>query len=171
MKQETTQMIEALVHNYAFDRASYEKLPTINFVYPDYTADGNTEAFRFSEELERELNDRANVVREGLDGKTLAWTSDEETMLEVDKIAPRFGLDELISGKINSIYSRYRPFLYVGQDDEEFVAYVVKPLVTAEMAWFELTPEETRALHELLTAKAEERPHRGIIQKLFGRKI
>jgi len=164
-------MLEALVQNYGFKKTSYEKLPTIDFLYPDYTANGNSEDFRFFPKLRSELRERSKIVRENLAGKSLVWTLDEQTMLEVDKIVPRLGLDDQISGKINSIYS-YSPFLFVGQNEKDFAAYVVKPVIDASMAWFELTNEEQDKVYALLAKKAADKPYRSFIQRLFlgGRK-
>jgi hypothetical protein len=160
-------MLEALVQNYNFKMEKKGKLPTIDFVYPNFTADGNTEEFRFSYSLEQQLRDRAHLVREGLEGRRVAYTLDETTLLEVGKVAPRLGLEEQISGKINSIYS-YAPLLFIGVSQNDFKAYVVKPLVDASMAWFELTEEETAKVKNLLEKKAEEKPYKTLIQRIFG---
>ena len=166
--QTKSKMLEALVQNYGFKKAEYAKLPTIDFVYPDFTADGNTESFRFSQSLRAELRSRANIVRENLAGKNLAWTLEEPIMLEVGKVAPRLGIEDQITGKINSIYS-YNPLLFTGEYGNEFAAYVVKPVVDASMAWFELTKEEQTELKEILEKKAQMRPYKNLFQKLFSR--
>jgi len=171
MKNET---IDALVQSYDFKKVEKGKLPTIDFVYPEKTADGNTEAFRFYPELRAELAEREGVVREGLKGKDVIRTWDDEVLLEVGKIAPRLGLEEQITGKINSIYA-YAPLLFVGYKGEEFACYVVKPVIDHSMAWFELTKEEKKGVEEMLVKKAKEKPYQPgrlekVIKMLFGKK-
>jgi len=161
-------MLEALVQNYHFKIAKPERLPTIDYVFPDYTADGNTEVFRFDAGLRRELSDRADIVRRNLAGKTIAYTLDESILLEVGEIAPRLGLKEQISGEINSPYT-YVPLLFIGVSEENFVAYVVKPFIDANMVWFELTPDETQKIKENLEEKAAARPYRTLLQRIFGK--
>ena len=168
MTQQTqNKMLEALVQNYDFKKAKYETLPSVDFVYPNYTADGNSEEFRFSSNLRNELAKRSDVVREDLKGKNLVWTLNEKTMYEIAKIAPRLGLEEQMSGAINSIYS-YSPILFVGQNDSDFSTFIVKPLVNTSMAWFELTSKEKNEVRALLEKKAEARPYKTFFQRLFS---
>jgi len=166
-----THMLEALAQNYQFKIEKPGKLPSINYVYPDYTADGNTEAFRFDCDLRRELSDRAESVRQNLEGKKVAYTSDKSTLLEVGKIAPRLGLEEQISREINSVYSSYAPLLFIGVDESNFTAYIVKPIIDTSMAWFELTQDETQSVRNMLREKAEAKPYakpdRTWLQRIF----
>jgi hypothetical protein len=160
--------LKALVQNYDFKKAEHNKLPTIDFLYPDYTADGNTEAYRFSSTLRAELAERTPLVREAFQGKDLAWTYNDATLQEIDSIAPRLGIDEIISGRINSIYSIGAPILFVGASDSSFQAYVVKPIVDGHMAWFEFTSQEKCGVSDLLARKAAEKPYRTWTQRVFG---
>ncbi|MBM3232820.1 hypothetical protein FJZ18_01490 [Candidatus Pacearchaeota archaeon] len=162
--------IDALVQNYRFKRITNRwKLPSVDFVYPSYTADGNSEAFRLSPELRTGLAARAEVVWDGLEDRDTCWTSDEKVLLEVGKVAPRLGIEEQITRKINSVYS-YSPLLFAGFGQNEVNAYVVKPIVNGEMAWFELTPDETGKVGGMLERMAQERPYRNIIQRVMGKK-
>ncbi len=167
---ETNKVLSSLIQNYSFRRAKESRLPSIDYVYPDFTADGNTEAFRFSENLRAELSQRNNVVRQGLHGRDLTWTTNENVLLEVGKIAPRIGLEEQITGKINSIYS-YAPILFLGFSNEDVASYVVKPAITEEMAWFEFSAEEKENVAKLLERMANEKPYRNFLQRIFGGSI
>ena len=124
---------KALVQNCGFKKAKYEKLPTIDFAYPDYTTDGTTEAFRFDAGLRNELRDRATIVRDKLKDKTIIYTLDQPTLYEVEKIAPRLGMEE---DRTKNTLCPYAPLLFTGLDNEEFEAFVVKPLITNQMNWF-----------------------------------
>jgi hypothetical protein len=171
MKEKTnvnpqSKMLDALVQNYQFKLPKKGKLPTINYVYPDFTADGNTESFRFCSNLRSELSARADIVRNNLAEKRVAYTSSEQMLLEVDEIAPRLGLSDQIHGRINSIYS-YSPLLFVGVQNDDFSAYVVKPLIDASMAWFELTQDELHHVHNNLQHKVQLKPYRNFMQRLF----
>ena len=159
------EMIAALIQNYRFKRTIESRLPTIDFVYPDYTGNGNTEAFRFSETLRRELKERADIVREDLKDKSLLWTPNEAVLLEVGKYFPRLGLDEQISGKINSIYT-YSPILFVGFGENDFASYVVKPVVDKSMSWFELSAHE-KMIQELCLKEWLKKNHIGLLFKEF----
>lgn len=159
-------LTRALVQNYGFKETSLAKLPTIDYVYPDFTADGNTESFRFSEELRRELAAGATKVKQRLSDKSIVWTNNSETLIEVHPIAPRLGLEDQITRKINSIYS-YDPILFIGADND-FVAYVVKPVINADMAWFELTASETEGVKKMIEKMAAEKPYRTLFQKILG---
>jgi hypothetical protein len=163
----TTALLESLIQNYGFKKPEKGKLPTMDYVYPSYTADGNTEEFRFSEGLRRELGARAGIVKDSFKGKSIAYTFNESMMYEVAKIAPRLGLEEQLSGNMNSIYA-YPPLLFVGSNGKDFKAYVVKPVADYSMAWFELTDEEAKKVHENLEKKAEEKPYRSMVDKLLG---
>ena len=163
-------ILKSLVQNYNFKEVSSKRLPTINFVYPDFTADGNTEDFRFSSTLRRELREREYLVREALKDKSLVWTNNKSTLEEIDPIAPRLGIGDLISERINSVYSGYAPLLFVGANDKSFESYVVKPVVDGSMAWFELTPKERCSVENLLVQKAEARPYQTFIQRILGGK-
>jgi hypothetical protein len=160
------EIISALVQNYGFKHVLYEEMPTIDFVYPDYTADGNTEAFRFNHALRSNLLARAEIVRTQLRDSSIIRTFDINLLLEVGIIAPRLGLEEQITGKINGVYS-YAPLLFAGFSERAFNTYVVKPIIDASMAWFELTNDETNNTKELLIRKAQEKPYRNFIQRLF----
>jgi hypothetical protein len=162
-------ILAALVQNYRFKRTSNSKLPTIDCVYPSYTSDGNTEAFRFSSDLRGELKERESLVKESLAGKNIIWTTNREILLGAGKLAPRLGLEDQITGKINSIYS-YAPILFVGLDSEQFTSYVVKPVIDCSMAWFELTSKETLEVKDYLETKAREKPYRNLIQRIIGGK-
>jgi len=168
MAQKQDHILEALVQNYNFKREKPGKLPTIDYVYPDYTADGNTEAFRFDSGLKSELSDRAKLVRQSLADKQVTYTLDESILLEVGKIAPRLGLKEIIKGEINSVYSTYKPLLLIGVNEEDFAAYVIKPVIDGSMAWFELTKDEAQRVRDNLTEKVEAKPYRTLLQKIFG---
>ncbi|GEM_PF-1617458 len=158
-------LVQALLQNSGF-KAVKGNLPTIDFVYPAYTADGLSEAFRFSHTLLNELAEGKGRVVSTVAEKTVVWTAEESLLLQVDPIAPRLRLKEQISGKVNSIYS-YAPMLFVGVNDADFVAYVVKPIIDARMAWFELTPEETIGVRSILEKCAEANPYRSPLQR-FG---
>ncbi|MCD6464089.1 hypothetical protein J7L02_01020 [Candidatus Woesearchaeota archaeon] len=154
MAKDLYQLLESLVKEYGFKKVkNMSKLPTIDFVYPNTIQDGNTESFRFDDVLRMRLAKRSSIVKEQLAGKKIAYTSDEDLLLEVSNIIPRLGLKELINNEINSVYA-YKPLVFIAADEKEFVAYVVKPIVDYSMVWFELTPEETQALQQFLTEKA-----------------
>lgn len=161
-------VFKALLQNYGFRKPNV-RLPTINFVYPSFTANENIEEFKFSQTLERELREREYIVREDLRNKKVIWTANEDILLESGEIAPRLGIEEQINGKINSIYS-YSPLLFLGANENNFSAYVVKPLIDTSMAWFEFTDEERNNLRELFVKKAEERPYRSLIKRILRRK-
>ncbi|MDP3882162.1 MAG: hypothetical protein Q8Q31_04780 [Nanoarchaeota archaeon] len=161
------EMVKALVQNQGFKRTDFDKLPTIDFVYPDFTADGLTEEFRFERGLRRQLAERTDLVRDKLRNKEIVWTSDEKVLLEVHPITPRLRLEEQINGNVNTIYN-YAPMLFAGFDKSDFGVYVVKPIVNESMAWFELTTDEKIATYGLLMKKAEDRPYRTWTQRLFG---
>jgi hypothetical protein len=164
----STQLIKSLIQNYDFKKSKKGKIPTIDYVYPDYTSDGNTEAFRFSSSLRDELRERASIVISDLKGKEVLWTNNEPLLLEVGNIAPRLGLEEQIIGNLNSIYN-YAPLLFIGESSEQRSAYVVKPLINISMAWFELTSGEKGEVWAMLERKAEDKPYRNLMQKvLFG---
>ena len=167
IKMTQDKMLESLVHNYNFKAQKAGKLPTIDYVYPSYTADGNTEDFRFSESLRYELAERAQVVTDSFKGKKVVYTLDESVMLEVADIAPRLGLKEQIKGEINSIYS-YSPLLFIASDGKDFKAYVVKPVIDYSMAWFELTEDETKKVKENLEKKADKKPYKTLAQRVMG---
>jgi hypothetical protein len=164
-QENRTKMLKALIQNYGFKIMKNNKMPTINLVYPSYTADGNTEEFRFSESLCRELSARASIVKTDLSDKLIVWTNDEDTVIGLDKLIPRMRLEE--QTKINSIYS-YAPLLVVGAGDESLSAYIVKPIVDGRIAWFELTGEEKGKIEKHLSEKAEARPYRNLIQRIFS---
>jgi hypothetical protein len=169
MKQNKNQTIKSLAKNYSFKIEKPGKLPTIDYVYPDYIKDGNSEAFRFYEGLRKELSDRAEIVRTGLKDKDIAYTLSDSILLEVGEIAPRLGLKELIKNEINSIYSCYSPLLFVGINETDFAAYVVKVIPDGDMAWFELTKSETDNIKDNLIKKAEEKPYKTLLQKILGK--
>lgn len=163
-------LFKALIQNYGFKTVKADKLPTVDYVYPDYTADGNTENFRFSSNLRRELRERASVVTTNLHSKEfIAWTHSDAILNEVASIAPRLGIEEQLSGKINSIY--YNPILFIGANssDASISAYTVKPVIDGSMAWFEFAEQERLAVDANLRRKAEEKPYRGLFARLFDR--
>jgi hypothetical protein len=166
------EFIDALVQNYGFERKNLGNMPSVDFVYPNFTADGNTESFRFSTDLRTELQARANIVYTELDGKELIWTPRYETLFEVAEIAPRLGIREQLTEAINSVY--YEPFLFVGVGEKagqkDIRAYVVKPIVDFNMAWFELTDEEQKKTIGLLEKMAQNKPYKTLMQRLFGGK-
>lgn len=162
------EVLEALVRNYGFKKAEFQRLPTIDYAYPDYVANGNNEEFRFSPELRYELAQRKGEVTKDLENKSIVWTYDEGTLREIGNIAPRLGLKELIDGEINSIYSFAAPILFVGMEGEALTAYVVKAIPDNRMAWFELTPSEKEEVKNLIKQKAKEKPAKGLVQKLKG---
>jgi len=167
MKQKQNSMLESLAQNYNFNIERCGKLPTIDYVYPDYLKDGNTEQFRFSSTLRKELSDRAYIVRNDLKNKKVAYTLNEKILQEVGKIAPRLGIAEQLSGKYNTIY--HDPLLFVGLNESDFSAYIVKIVADGNGAWFELTPQEKQGIRENLNKKAEEKPYRTLLQRIFGR--
>jgi hypothetical protein len=167
MKQNKT--IKSLAKNYSFKIEKAGKLPTIDYVYPDYIQDGNSEAFRFYEGLRKELSTRAEIVRDGLKDKEVAYTLNDSTLLEVGEIAPRLGLKELIKNEINSIYSCYSPLLFIGMNEKDFTAYVVKVIPDGDMAWFELTKSETDSIKDNLIKKAEEKPYKSLLERILGK--
>ncbi len=172
-KQTNQEIVKSLVHKYGFKRTSYDSLPTIDFVYPDFVQDCNREDFRFSHEVRRELAKREGVVRESLRDKELIWSNHPGLVMLADSTAPRVGLGDIINGKINSVYSFYAPMLFLGfgKEENEFVAYPVKAIplddrIGGQMFWHQLTEEETSSLYELLIKKAEERPYKSLIQRI-----
>lgn len=167
MTPQRHRMLDALVQNYQFKKVKSGRLPTIDYVYSAVVEDGNSEAFRFDGRLRRQLSLRAQGVHESLTDKLVAYTTDENMLLEVGEIAPRLGLREQITGEVNSVYT-YAPLLLVGVDVDAFEAYVVKPVVDASMAWFELSDAEREGVHGLLSHKAEEKPYRTLLQRIIG---
>jgi hypothetical protein len=168
-------LIKALVQNYGFKRTEFNKLPTMDYVYPDFTGNGNTESYRFSAGLRKDLASRSGVVTADLTGKNIAWTSNERVLLDVDKIAPRLGLEDQITGKINSIYA-YPPLLFIatGNQADSFTSYVVKPVISGfsggpDMAWFEMTSDEKVKTQELIDKYVTEKPYRSLMQRVFGK--
>jgi len=159
------QVLKALIQNFEF--RIERGLPTVNFVYPDYTADGLTEMFRFDSGLRHQLWERAHRVHDSLGGRQVAHTLSESILLEVDKIVPRLRLGEHIRGKVNVIYP-YAPILFVGIGEADFSAFIVRPIVDASMAWFELTQAETDGVRDLLLAKAESKPYRSFLQRVLN---
>ena len=161
------QILGALVQNFGFQHPKKGKLPTVDFVYPDYIADGLSEAFRFYESLRQELSERSPLVQKSFEDKEVIYTNNEAVLLEVAEVAPRLRLKEQIKGEVNSIYA-YCPLLFVGADptDSEYSIFVVNPIPGSWMAWFELTKEETQKIIELLRLKAKEKPCRNIWQRI-----
>ncbi len=166
MTKKEDYMLEALAQNYSFKIKKQSKLPPINYVYPDYTSDGNAEDFRFDSGLRKKLSTRENIIRQNLNGKKIAYTSDKSILLEVGEIAPRLGLKEQISGEVRGSYI-YAPLLFVGKNGIGFTAYVVKPIIDASMAWFELTQDETKNIRKNLKEKIEAKPYKTLLQRIF----
>lgn len=165
-KEKPKRMLESLVQNHNFRVIDYEKLPSIDFVYPSYTMDGNSEAFRFDESLRYQLSKGEESVRISLRDKKIAFSNEESLLLEVGQISPRLGLKEQLSREINSIYS-YKPVLLIGTKNDSFISYVIKPIITYHMAWFELNPQENEEIESILIKKSEEKPYRGFLQRNF----
>lgn len=158
MKNDENELLKALIQNYDFKQVKVTELPTIDYVYPSNCAFGNSEIFRFDPDLRNELSAGASKVRQTLQVKILAYTFNNSILSAVDKIEPSIGLDDLLSERINSIYA-YEPFLFVGLDETNFVAYVVKPIVDGRMAWFELSSATNERVKEYLQTKATEKPY------------
>lgn len=144
--------LKALVQKCEFKEVEYAKIPTIDFVYPDYTLDTTREDFRFDKRLRNELAEREPIVRAKLKDKNLIWAYNT-TIPDLDKTLPRLDLE-----KITAIYP-HDPFLFAAIKNQEFDAYIVRPIICCnQMAWFELTNEETEEVQRLVYQMAEENP-------------
>ncbi|MBP7708566.1 hypothetical protein KA107_02680 [Candidatus Pacearchaeota archaeon] len=168
----SNRFIDALVQNYGFKKTTEARMPTVDYVYPNFTADGNTESFRFSESLRAELKSRRGLVYSALAGKDLAWSYEDSIMREVAGIAPRLGIREQLNKEGNFIY--HNPLLFLGVEKtgcpQSAIAYVAKPLVTWDMAWFELTDKELSETRNLLQTLADQKPYRTVMQRIFSTK-
>jgi len=107
-------------------------------------------------------------VRRSLEDKKIIATHNKEVLLGIDQIALRLDLREQIT-KYGDLYD---PLLVVGLDkkgtENNFIAYVVIPIMNGQMAWFELTEKENIDVRNYLMELAEEKPYKSLIERIVN---
>lgn len=133
----------------------HNELPSREFHYPEFVANGNPELHRFvgwgkeitAPESRKALSDLEIILRSA----TKFYIGSGEAIVKIiEEQVPRMQIREQYERA--TIYSRYEPFLVVARMSEGPPhVFVVKPDVNPNMIWFSLTSDEQDAVFSKIT--------------------